>query len=217
MKKNILSIAILGVATLFSSCSGSTSLLQGLNQPTQSQTTNTTPDLLTSSLGNLLGALTGGTSVSQNDLVGTWKYKGADCVFETENLLMKAGGEFAATQVETKVNEYLTKYGLTGNQFEITFNKDNTYSANIKGRALQGTYSYNPETKKVTLTYLNGLGTISPIVAKNGTTISLLYEADALMNFLTKISATSNNTTLSSLSTLLKSYDGMLIGWELQK
>ena len=134
MKKNILSIAILGVATLFSSCSGSTSLLQGLNQPTQSQTTNTTPDLLTSSLGNLLGALTGGTSVSQNDLVGTWKYKGADCVFETENLLMKAGGEFAATQVETKVNEYLTKYGLTGNQFEITFNKDNTYSANTIGK-----------------------------------------------------------------------------------
>ncbi|MBR4297576.1 MAG: DUF4923 family protein [Bacteroidaceae bacterium] len=219
MKKNILAVALLGAATLMSSCGSSSSMLSGLTQSAQSSTTtsNATSSLLTSGLGNLLGALTGGSTVTQNDLLGTWKYKGADCVFKTENLLMKAGGEVAATQVETKVNEYLTKFGLTGSQFEFTFNKDNTYSANIKGRALQGTYSFDAESKKVTLTYLNGLGTISPQVAKNGNTISLLYEADALMNFLTKVSAASNNATISTLSNLLKSYDGMLIGWELQK
>lgn len=218
MKKNILFVALLGATTLFSSCGSSSSLLSGLNPSAQSSTTNNaTSGLLTSGLGSLLGALTGGSTVSQNDLIGTWKYKGADCVFKTENLLMKAGGEVAATQVETKVNEYLTKFGLTGSQFEFTFNKDNTYTANIKGRALQGTYSYDAQSNKVTLTYLNGLGTISPQVAKNGNTISLLYEADALMNFLTKVSAASNNATISTLSNLLKSYDGMLIGWELQK
>lgn len=218
MKKNILFVALLGATTLFSSCGSSSSLLSGLNPSAQSSTTNNaTSGLLTSGLGSLLGALTGGSTVSQNDLIGTWKYKGSDCVFKTENLLMKAGGEVAATQVEAKINEYLTKFGLTGSQFEFTFNKDNTYSANIKGRALQGQYSFDAESKKVTLTYLNGLGTISPQVVKNGNTISLLYEADQLMKFLTKISAASNNATITSLSTLLKSYDGLLVGWELQK
>lgn len=219
MKKNILTIALLGAATLMSSCGSSSSMLSGLTQSAQSSasTSNSTSGLLTSSLGNLLGALTGGSTVSQSDLIGTWKYKGADCVFKTENFLMKAGGEVAATQVETKVNEYLTKFGLTGSQFAFTFNQDGTYTAIIKGRTLQGNYSFDAQSSKVTLTYLNGLGTISPQVAKNGNTISLLYEADALMNFLTKISANSTNTTISTLSTLLKSYDGMLIGWELQK
>jgi hypothetical protein len=47
--------------------------------------------------------------------------------------------------------------------------------------------------------------------------MSLLYDADKLLKFLTTISAVSNNSTLKSLSTLLESYDGMLIGWELQK
>jgi histidine ammonia-lyase len=107
--------------------------------------------------------------------------------------------------------------GLTGEQITFTFNADNTYTASIKGRVIQGTYALDVANKKLTLTYLNGLGTITPQIAKTGNKMSLLYDADKLLKFLTTISAVSNNSTLKSLSTLLESYDGMLIGWELQK
>ena len=138
-------------------------------------------------------------------------------MFETENLLMKAGGEIAATKVEEKINASLTKLGLAGDQISFTFNADNTYSATIKGRLVQGTYALDVENNKITLTYLNGLGTITPQISKTGNTLSLLYDADKLLIFLTSIASVSNNSTLTTLNTLLKSYDGMLIGMELQK
>ena len=172
---------------------------------------------LGSGLEKLLGSLLGNTTLSQKDIIGTWRYSSADCVFESENFLMKAGGEVAAAKVEEKINATLTKLGLTGEQITFTFNADNTYTASIKGRVIQGTYALDVANKKLTLTYLNGLGTITPQIAKTGNKMSLLYDADKLLKFLTTISAVSNNSTLKSLSTLLESYDGMLIGWELQK
>ena len=190
----------------------------------QQQTVPTTPTGasqnyggLGSGLEKLLGSLLGNTTLSQKDIIGTWHYSSADCVFESENFLMKAGGEVAAAKVEEKINATLTKLGLTGEQITFTFNADNTYTASIKGRVIQGNYSLDVENKKLTLTYLNGLGTITPQIAKTGNKMSLLYDADKLLKFLTTISAVSNNSTLKSLSTLLESYDGMLIGWELQK
>ena len=190
----------------------------------QQQTVPTTPTGasqnyggLGSGLEKLLGSLLGNTTLSQKDIIGTWHYSSADCVFESENFLMKAGGEVAAAKVEEKINATLTKLGLTGEQITFTFNADNTYTASIKGRVIQGTYALDVANKKLTLTYLNGLGTITPQIAKTGNKMSLLYDADKLFKFLTTISAVSNNSTLKSLSTLLESYDGMLIGWELQK
>ena len=190
----------------------------------QQQTVPTTPTGASQNYGGLgsglvkqLGSILGNTTLSQKDIIGTWHYSSADCVFESENFLMKAGGEVAAAKVEEKINATLTKLGLTGEQITFTFNADNTYTASIKGRVIQGTYALDVANKKLTLTYLNGLGTITPQIAKTGNKMSLLYDADKLFKFLTTISAVSNNSTLKSLSTLLESYDGMLIGWELQK
>ena len=53
-------------------------------------------------LGNLLSQLLNNSStLTQDDLVGTWKYQSPDCVFESENLLAKAGGEVAAQKIES--------------------------------------------------------------------------------------------------------------------
>ena len=220
MKRNILPVTLLAVTALFTGCNASSPMLSGMsNQSTAQQTTTSsqTTDLISTGISNLLGSILGNTTLSQKDIIGTWHYSSADCVFESENFLMKAGGEVAAAKVEEKINATLTKLGLTGEQITFTFNADNTYTASIKGRVIQGNYSLDVENKKLTLTYLNGLGTITPQIAKTGNKMSLLYDADKLLKFLTTISAVSNNSTLKSLSTLLESYDGMLIGWELQK
>jgi hypothetical protein len=130
---------------------------------------------------------------------------------------MKAGGEAATAKVEAKINDMLKKVGVTSEALAFTFNTDNTFTINVKGRNLKGTYALDLENKKITLSYLNGVGTITPQIVKNGTTMSLLYDADKFLNFLTNISAVSKNATVASLNALLKSYDGMLIGMELQK
>lgn len=221
MNKHIIASLLIGTSMLLTGCMSSSALssLGTQSQTTQNAPSGTSPNYanIGAGLGKFLGSLLEGTTLNQKDIVGTWRYSGANCVFETENLLMKAGGEIAATKVEEKINASLTKLGLTGDQISFTFNADNTYSATIKGRLVQGTYALDVENNKITLTYLNGLGTITPQISKTGNTLSLLYDADKLLIFLTSVASVSNNSTLTTLNALLKSYDGMLIGMELQK
>ena len=216
MKKFILPLFLFAVTT---TANAQLDVLGKLTGALKSKSTSNTnqDDALTSGISSLLGSLLGNSTLSANDVQGTWRYGGVDCVFETENVLMKAGGEAATAKVESKINDLLKKVGVTSEALAFTFNADNTFSITVKGRTINGTYALDLENKKITLTYLNGVGTITPQIVKNGTTMSLLYDADKFLNFLTSISAVSKNATVASLNALLKSYDGMLIGMEMQK
>lgn len=225
--------AFAATALMLTSCgtTGST-LLQnmaaGMNT-TQDATTTTTMTTTTSTssdsstglaslLGNILTSVLGGSSeLTEADLVGTWKYQGADCVFESENFLLKAGGEVASTKIETKLNETLAKVGIASGTCSFTFNEDKTYTATFGSRALTGTYSLDTENKKLTMTYLSGLGTITPNIVQSGSHISLLYDADKLLTMLQAMAALSGNTNLQTLSSLVSSYDGLMVGMELAK
>ena len=82
---------------------------------------------------------------------------------------------------------------------------------------MSGQYTLDAANKKLTLTYLAGLGTMTPHIVKNGSKISLLYEADKLLAIAQKLAAMSGNTSLKALADLASAYDGMMIGFELQK
>ena len=47
--------------------------------------------------------------------------------------------------------------------------------------------------------------------------MDLLFNADKLMNVLTLIASKSKNTTLKTIGTLAENYDGMLLGFSMQK
>ena len=198
MKKFILPLFLFAVTT---TANAQLDVLGKLTGALKSKSTSTTnqDDALTSGISRLLGSLLDNSTLSANDVQGTWRYGGVDCVFES------------------KINDLLKKVGVTSEALAFTFNADNTFSITVKGRTINGTYALDLENKKITLTYLNGVGTITPQIVKNGTTMSLLYDADKFLNFLTSISAVSKNATVVSINAILKSYDGMLIGMELQK
>lgn len=226
MKGTKLTMAAFAATLILSGCgSAGTTLLSGGNS-TSSTTTTTTQttskqdnsSALSSLLGNVLGAVLGNSNtLSQKDLIGTWSYQGADCVFESENLLLQAGGEVAATKVESQLNTTLAKVGIAAGTCSFTFNSDNTYTATIGGRNITGQYTLDAENKKITMTYLAGVATMTPNIVKTGNKISLLYEADKLLAFAQKLATLSGNSNLQTLASLASSYDGMMIGIELQK
>ena len=171
-----------------------------------------------SALGSVLTSLLGGSSaVTASDLQGTWTYRKADCVFETQNLLLKAGGEMAATKIESQLESQLGKVGITPGACSFTFNSDGTYVATIGQYNLTGNYTLNTKSNTLTMTYLAGIGRISPKVVKTGASISLLFEGDKLLSMVQKVGKLSSNSTVSSLSSLINSYDGMLVGMQLSK
>ena len=215
MRKPIIMAALLSTL-LLSSC-GTTSLGTqgtGLLSGANAGTTGGAASALGSVLTNLLG---GSSAVTASDLQGTWTYRKADCVFETQNLLLKAGGEMAAAKIESQLESQLGKVGITPGACSFTFNSDGTYVATIGQYNLTGNYTLNTKSNTLTMTYLAGIGRISPKVVKTDASISLLFEGDKLLSMVQKVGKLSSNSTVSSLSSLINSYDGMLVGMQLSK
>lgn len=191
--------------------------LGGTTTSSSSSSTSTTSST-TSVISSLLSSLISGSStISTSDLTGTWNYTGTDCVFESENLLAQAGGAVAATKLESQLNTQLSKVGIKEGSCSFTFNSDNTYTASIGGRTISGNYTLDSSNNKIKLTYLAGLGSTTPRITKSGSKISLLFESDKLLTLLKGASALSNNSTLSTVSSLLDNYDGLYIGLEMSK
>ena len=95
MKKNFLSATLMVVFMLTATNSRAQSWADLLNKDNISKVVN---------------AITENTETI--DMTGTWSYKSSAVEFESDNLLMKAGGAAAATMAENKLNEQLSKIGI---------------------------------------------------------------------------------------------------------
>lgn len=199
MKKSFLSVAFLA-----------TFLLASTNSQAQSL-----KDLFTKeNLSKVVNAVTGQPETI--NMTGTWTYKGSAVEFESENLLMKAGGAAAASVAENKLNEQLSKVGIKEGQMKFTFNTDSTFTSTIGKRTMKGTYSYNAATKYVNLKYALLLN-MNAKVNCTSNSLDLLFNSDKLLKLLSFFGSKSNSAALKTVSSLAEKYDGMMLGFELHK
>lgn len=174
-------------------------------------------------LSGVANAVVGNSSATTTaTLVGTWKYTGPDCKFESDNLLAKAGGEVASARVEEKVSEIMKKVGFTDGA-TFVFNSDSTYTSTVNGRTTTGTYSYDADKKQILMTTRMGFkfnATVSQSVLSPNK-MSLLFKADKMMSLVKTFSGalgkTSSNSAVTAANALLKEYDGLDLGFELEK
>lgn len=148
---------------------------------------------------NIEKAVNAVTGKSTADMTGTWSYTGSAIEFESDNLLQKAGGAVAATAAEKKLDEQLAKVGIKAGQ-----------------KSMKGSYSYDASTQKVNLKFAKLIGMNAKVNATS-TTMDLLFESDKLLKLITFLSSKSSNSTLKSIGSLANSYDGMMLGFSLQK
>ena len=166
MKKSFLPIAFMAVFMLMATNSQAQSWSDLLNKDNISKVVN---------------AITGTTE--SIDMTGTWSYKGSAVEFESDNLLMKAGGAAAATMAENKLNEQLSKIGIKDGQMSFTFNADSTFTSTVGKKTLKGTYSYNASTKQVDLKYLKLLN-LHAKVNCSSSSLELLFNSDKLLKLM---------------------------------
>ena len=160
-----------------------------------------------------VNAVTGKNTAS---MTGTWMFTGSALAFESDNLLQKAGGSLAANAVEKKLDGFLGKVGIEPGEMSFTFNSDSTFQTQIKGKTLKGTYQYDPSTQKVNLKF-SKLLKLNTTVNCTSEQMELLFPSDRLLDLVTFLASKSNNATLQSISSLAESYDGMMLGFTLQK
>ena len=237
MKKKILSIACLAATITLTSC--------GFGPPgttTPTATTSTTTSTDGSILGGILGGSTSSTgtvanagtsilndllgsllskTITERSFVGTWTYQTPEVRFESENLLAKAGGSVMASSIKTKLDNYLSKVGITKGVTTFTFNADKSYTIQTKGQTISaGTYTYNQSSQTLTMQGTLGLMNQSCTVGMDGTNLCLLYDADKLLTLMNSAASVLGqaNSTLGSVAGVFGSnYNGMKVGFSLSK
>lgn len=167
-------------------------------------------------LSGVISNVVGDKATTESSFKGTWKYNAPACEFESDNLLAKAGGTAAAEKIEKRVAPLLKSVGVNG--IVYTFDGNGNYTSKIKKRVTEGTYKFDSKAKTITFTPTIGMA-YTAHVAVQGSTMTLTFEADKLMTTLKTISnATSKlSTTAALINTLMNSYSGMRVGFELKK
>lgn len=166
-------------------------------------------------LGNAITSVIGLDKVSQKNLIASWKYKGPGCAFTSENLLAKAGGEVAATQIEEKLLPYYQKAGISSSNTYITFNEDGTFTSKIAGTSFSGNYTFDEKNQQIKLKGL--LLSINCYAKREISGISLLFEAKKLLNILQTMAALSGRSDIQAIGDFSKNYEGVRIGFDMNK
>lgn len=177
--------------------------------------------LKSSAVKDAVTSVTGGKKLTVENLQGTWTYTNPAVQLEGDNALKNVAGSVAAGELEKKLKTYCAKVGIVEGMFNYVFNSDSTFTNALKKKTLKGTYSINQDEKTVELKYALGgklkVTTLTAHVVISGNELSLLFNADKLLAFLSKVSSLSDNSTMQLVNKLTSEYDGMMLGFELKK
>ena len=160
----------------------------------------------------LLDMVIGNVKLDQSSLVGTWVYSEPGCAFTSENLLAKAGGSVAATQVKQKLNTAYSQLGISNSNTYFVFNQDNTFEAKIKGIPMSGSYTFDSSSSKLTLKTL--LLSTPAYVTRTTNGLSITMESKKLLTVLQTLTSVTGNSTLSAVGDLSKNFNGVRLGFD---
>lgn len=224
MKKMILLLltALIASASLPASASG-WDINSLLNKASAAQSDSTKSgnagglgDLI-SGVANKLGV--GAGSVTVDKLAGTWKYSGPAVSFKSDNLLLKAGGAAAASQVEAKLEPYYKTAGF--NSLVLTVNTDSTFTFKARLVNLNGTLSKDDASGNFVFHFKAlksiNIGSMEAFIVMNGNKMDLTFDVSKLMTLIEKAGKISGTKSLQAASSILNQYDGMTAGFELTK
>ena len=170
---------------------------------------------LGSTAKDYVSALLGKDKVTAEDLVGTWTYSEPVLVLESDQVLGKIGGAVMVQTAEKKLSSVMEKIGVKPGVVKMTFNRDGTYTCELNGHTIRGTYEVQDAT--LTLKKLN-FTALSANVKKTGNSLQLAVQADKLLTLVSSLtSIVPEDGMLSTVKSLFKSYDGMQVGVKFEK
>lgn len=168
-------------------------------------------------LGNIVEGVFTKTDLTVEDIAGEWTSTGSAVTFQSDNFLKKAGGTAAAGAVENQLDEYYSKFGLTGAVLNIE--KDGNFTLNIKRLPIKGTLEV--ESKGIFRFNFNAggimkLGSMKAYVEKTPSGINVMFDADKIKKIMSLAATISGSKMVSTADKLLKEYDGICIGFKMK-
>ena len=151
-------------------------------------------------------------AASAEMLVGTWTYLEPAVLVTSGRLLTKAVGNVSASSLQKLLGDYFEKGNINPENTTITFREDGTFSRSISGRKAKGVWMTHGE--KLLLAVKN-VQTASATTHLVRDTLTIVVEANKIMDALKAFGSLQDNTTTKALSKLSKSLSGILGGFVL--
>lgn len=167
-----------------------------------------------SALSSVVSNFTATKNFNISDIVGTWSYQSPAVSFKSKDIVKKIGGVAASSVVEAKLEPYYKKAGIEGMMF--TVNADSTFTMKLTRGSLSGAMSKDNDENLQFDFKVAGI-TVSSIeahAAKSASTLSLTFDMSKLIALLKIVSSVTNAEGLSTVSSLLSSYDGIYAGFK---
>lgn len=173
-------------------------------------------------LGNIIDNVTADRDVQPNQLIGDWTYGSPAVDFESDNALQSIGGSAASATIESKLEPYYSKAGIT--QMKMTVDTACNFSMQLKVGSLTGKIEKpqgNGQEKNLTFKFQAfkkiTIGSISAHATLSGNTLSLTFDVSGLIKILKTVSSVANNSSFNTMVKLLESYDGLYAGFKLER
>ncbi len=167
-----------------------------------------------STLSTIAGIITSKLVPTSSQIVGTWAYQEPAIMFTSSNVLKSTAASVVTKSVETKLQSYLTKLGVTKGNLTITFDADKNFYVKRKNKQIaSGTYTLS--SNDVTLTFKGRSQPCKVTPQLDNGTLVIVMDATKLKTFFQNLG--SNVSQLSTITSLLKQVDGMKVGLRLSK
>lgn len=151
---------------------------------------------------------------NKNNIIGTWSYSEPAIVFTSDNLLTKVAAKVAANKLEDKLQSYMTQYGIKPGTLVLTFNEDGTCTETLNRKTMKGKWEVKDSKLILTLGGIKALQITTQIDGKN---MQFVTDATKLLKLFKSVGAKSTNKNIKTVTSLMKSVDGMQAGITLKK
>ena len=151
---------------------------------------------------------------NKNNIIGTWSYTEPAIVFTSDNLLTKVAAKVAANKLENKLQSYMTQYGIKPGTLVLTFNEDGTCTETLNSKSMKGKWEVKDSKLILTLGGIKALQITTQIDGKN---MQFVTDATKLLKLFKSVGAKSTNKNIKTVTSLMKSVDGMQAGVTLRK
>lgn len=175
-------------------------------------------DALKSAATTAIDKATGG-KLTAATIYGTWRYSQPGIkLSSSQSALSDITAAAATTSIQQKMATYYEKVGIKSGACSFAFKEDGTFTSTFGQRTSGGHFTFNAETNQLTLKYETGilkLGAINAYAYMTGGDLQILFPMDNLLKVLMSLGSASG--TLSTITSLLKNYDSVKIGFEFSK
>lgn len=165
-------------------------------------------------ISNLTSVFSSSKQASKESIVGTWEYEEPAIVLHSDNVLTNAAAKIAANSLEKKLQNQLSKYGIKKGSLKFTFKEDGTFTETLGKKTMTG--NWQVKDSKLLITYL-GIRQQAITTQLSGKKLLFVTDASKILSLMKSLSKTSTNSGLQTISSLMKSVDGMQAGLTLVK